>query len=147
MRKSSLAILGTALLMFSVSAMAENSTAIGEYVIHHNAITTDNLSPQMASAYGLQRSKGRAMLNVSVIKGKQGRMGTPVAAKIDATTRNVIGQTSTIALREVREGNAIYYIGDFPVAHRETLDFFLQVTPEGENSPFKAQLRQEFYTD
>lgn len=147
MRNSRLAFLGAVLLVSSMSALAENSTAIGKYVIHHNALTTDNLSPQIASAYGIRRSKERAMLNVSVIKGEQGKAGTAVAAKVDATARNVVGQIRTIDLHEVREGNAIYYIGDFPVAHREKLDIFLDVTPEGENSPYKAHLQQEFYTD
>ena len=135
------------LLAAAQCAVAENSTAVGGYVIHHNALTTDNLSPQVASAYGIQRSKERAMLNVSVIRGARGEIGQPVEAKVKATARNLIGQERDIALHEVREGNAIYYIGDFPVANREKLDFFLQVTPKGEHTPLKAQLQQEFFTD
>jgi hypothetical protein len=136
-----------ALLLSTPAALAENSTAAGAYVIHHNALTTDNLSPEVASAYDIRRSKERAMLNVSVIRGEPGKLGQPVAAKVKATARNIIGQQRDISMREIREGSAIYYIGDFPVVHKEKLDFFLEVTPAGETQPVKARLRQQFYTD
>jgi hypothetical protein len=147
MRYRLLALFFGILCVTSLSVRAENSTAVGGYVIHHNAFTTDTLSPQVASNYGIRRSKERAMLNISVIRGEQGKLGKAVAAKVNATARNLIGQQREIPLREIREGNAIYYIGDFPVAHKEKLDFFLQVTPEGEHQPLKAQLQQQFYTD
>jgi len=135
------------LLVAAQGTVAENSTAVGGYVIHHNALSTDNLSPQVASAYNIRRSKERAMLNISVIRGEQGKLGQPVAAQVKATARNLIGQQRDIPLREIREGGAIYYIGDFAVANKEKLDFFLEVTPVGENTPLKARMAQEFYTD
>lgn len=134
-------------LVAAQPAGADNSTAVGGYVIHHNAITTDNLSQQVANAYNIRRSRERAMLNVSVIRGEPGKVGQPVAAQVKATARNLIGQQREIAMREIREGTAIYYIGDFPVAHKEKLDFFLEVTPAGENTALRAQLQQQFYTD
>jgi hypothetical protein len=147
MLKPLLALLTSALLLVSTAASAENSTVVGGYVIHHNAFTTDTLSPQIANAYGIRRSKERAMLNVSVIRGKPGMVGQPVEAKIKVTARNLIGQERQIAMREIREGDAIYYIGDFPVVNREKLDFFLEVTPSGEHQPLKARLSEQFYTD
>jgi hypothetical protein len=135
------------LLLAALPAGAENSTVEGGYVIHHNAITTDNLTPEIASAYHIQRSKERGMLNVSVIRGTKGKLGTPVAAKVKVTARTLIGQEENIPMREIHEGAAIYYIGDFPVVDREQLDFFITVTPKGEHAPLKAQLRQVFYTD
>lgn len=147
MSKALFAALAALLIVASPGASADNSTAVGGYVIHHNALTTDNLSPQIASAYGIQRSKERAMLNVSVIRGERGKLGTPVQAQVSAVARNLIGQQRRIDLREVREGDAIYYIGDFAVANREKLDIFLEVTPAGEHAPLKARMQQEFFTD
>lgn len=147
MRNTILALAAGILLLAIQPAIAENSTAVGGYVIHHNAFTTDTLSPQVASAYGIRRSKERAMLNISIIRGEPGKPGKAVAAKVTVTARNIIGQQRDIPLREIREGDAIYYIGDFPVSHREKLDFFLEATPNGEHQPLKARLSQEFYTD
>ena len=48
---------------------------------------------------------------------------------------------------EIRDGEAIYYIGDFRITNQETLNFDIEVTPEGESAPYKAQLSQQFYID
>lgn len=138
-----------ALVLFSLPALgvAENATRTGGYTIHHNAITTDSLPVQVATAYGLQRSKSRGLLNVSVLRDEPGKMGTPVRAEIRAVAKTLYGQIRPIELREVIEDQAIYYIADFPVAHREILRFELEVMPEGGRYPLRAHMRQEFYTN
>lgn len=133
--------------MAAFAASAENSTRTGGYTIHHNALTTDSLPVQVATAYRIQRSKSRALLNVSIIRDDPGTMGTPVHADIKAVARTLFGQIREIALREVVEDKAIYYIADFPVAHREMLIFDFEVMPEGGRYPLKATMRQEFFTN
>ncbi|HPE79265.1 MAG TPA: DUF4426 domain-containing protein [Gammaproteobacteria bacterium] len=135
------------LAALSLTAAAENSTHTGGYTIHHNALTTDNLPSQVATAYGLQRSKNRALLNVSVIRDEPGTMGTPVHASIRAVARTLYGQIRPVELREIVEDKAIYYIADFPVAHRETLMFDFEIMPEGGRYPLRAHMRQEFFTN
>ena len=135
------------ILASPMSALSENSTHTGGYTIHHNALTTDSLPVQVANAYGIQRSKSRALLNVSVIRDEPGGMGTPVRANIRAVARTLFGQIRPIELREIVEGRAIYYIGDFPVAHREALRFELEILPAGGRYPLRASMRQEFWTN
>jgi len=126
---------------------AENATQAGNYTIHHNALTSDVLAPQVAQAYAIQRSTSRGMVNITVMRNQPGTVGKPVTAQIELNARNLIGQKrEDISLREVREANAIYYIADFPVAHREHLVFEMEVIPEGETSALKARFDQEFYT-
>jgi len=134
-------------MLLSLSVMAENSTRVPGYTIHHNALTTDILDPKIAASYGIKRSKSRAMINVSVIKEIPGTTGKSVPAKVQVSARNLIGQTRQIPVREVREGDAVYYIGDFPVAHRERLNFLIEVIPEGERRPYVAHMTHEFYTN
>ena len=135
------------MLLLPLSALSENSTHTGGYTIHHNAITTDSLPVQVASAYGIQRSKSRALLNVSVIRDEPGGMGTPVHAEIRAVARTLYGQIRPIELREIVEDKAIYYISDFPVAHREALQFEFEILPAGGRYPLRASMRQEFWTN
>lgn len=140
--------LSLALLLFlPLSSLAENSTHTGGYTIHHNALTTDNLPVQVASAYGIQRSKSRALLNVSVIRDEPGTTGTPVHAQIRAVAKTLYGQIRPIELHEVVEDDAIYYIADFPVAHRETLQFEFEILPADGRYPLRANMRQEFFTN
>ena len=135
------------LLALPLAASAENSTHTGGYTIHHNALTTDSLPVQVATAYGIQRSKSRALLNVSVIRDEPGKLGTPVRAEIRAVARTLYGQIRPIELREVVEDTAIYYIADFPVANRETLHFEFEILPQGGRYPLRAHMRQEFFTE
>ncbi len=135
------------LLSLPLIAIAENSTKTGGYTIHHNALTTDTLPVQVATAYRIQRSKSRALLNVSVIKDESGTTGTAVRANIKAVAKTLYGQIRPIEMREVVEDTAIYYIADFPVAHREMLRFEFEIMPEGARYPLNASMRQEFFTD
>jgi hypothetical protein len=134
-------------LLMPLYAGAENSTRTGGFTIHHNALTTDNLPVQVATAYGLQRSKSRGLLNISVIRDVPGTMGTPVRAQIKAFARNLFGQMRTFEMREIVEDKAIYYIADFPVAHRELMIFDFEIMPEGGRFPLRATMRHEFYTN
>jgi hypothetical protein len=138
---------GVALSSMSLLVVAENATHVPGYTIHHNAMTTDTLSPQVAKAYNIQRSKNRGMLNVSVIKEKEGTTGTPVKARINASASNLTGQSRIIDLREVMDAGAIYYLADFRVTNQETLDFKLEVQPEGASTSYPASLRQQFFTE
>ena len=134
-------------LLCSSTLLAENSTSNGGYTIHHNALSTEMLLPDVAKAYGIKRSKQRALLNIAVIKDQAGTAGTPVTAEITVKATNLIGQLKEIELREVREGDAIYYISDFPVANRERVNFILTVKPTGATRSYTAKLNQEFYID
>ncbi len=137
---------GLLAVVFPFALLAENSTSIPGYTIHHNAFTTDMLSPAVASAYRFRRSKNRGMLNVSIIKDIPGTLGESVAADVKVHASNLTGQTREIPMREIQDADAIYYVGDFRVANQETLDFVLTVTPKGAPRSYTAKLRQQFFT-
>jgi hypothetical protein len=129
------------------AAGADNSTSIPGYVIHHNAFTTDALTPDVARRLNLQRSTNRGMLNVSIIKVIPGTIGKSVSGEVTATATNLTGQLRTIPMREVKDGDAVYYLGDFRVTDGETLNFEISVKPSGEEEMYSAKLSQQFYTD
>ncbi|MCG8428662.1 MAG: DUF4426 domain-containing protein [Chromatiales bacterium] len=145
-RLTSLTLLLLALLL-PLQGMAENSTKAEGYTIHHNALPVTTLSPDIATTYNLIRSKYRGLINISVIKDIPNTTGKAVSARVDAYSTNLIGKRHNIKLREIREKEAIYYIGDFPIVDQETLKFFLEVQPEGHDTPIKTTLSQEFFID
>ena len=136
-------------LLFAVSmpGLAENSQDFGEYVVHFNALNTTYLPPDTTRQYGLKRSKNRGMVNITVLSKMLGTAGKPVAASVTATATNLTGQKRDISLREIREGPAIYYIGDFPITNEETLRFAVNVKPEGQNDTFAVDFKQQFFTE
>ena len=142
--KKLMTLLGAALLLLPLWAQAENSTKIPGFTIHHNVISTDFLAPNIASAYRIIRSKNRGMLNISVIKDVAGTTGKPVMARVSARVVNLLGQSRHIQLREIREGEAIYYIGDFIIPDNNNLIFVLDVMPEGVKRAYTAKLEHQF---
>jgi len=123
------------------------SADIGDYVVHFSAQTTDHLSPEVARAYDILRSPSRAMLNISVIRKSS---NTSVAATVTVSARNLTGQLKNVSMRKIEEPGetvAIYYIGETPVANRETLVFDIRVTPAGESGASEVRFKREFFTD
>ena len=122
------------------------SADIGDYVVHFSAQSTDELPPEVARAYNILRSKNRAMLNVSIIRESD---NTPVAGTVAVKTVNLTGQLKNVTMRKIEEPGdvvAIYYIGETPVANRETLVFDISITPEGEDVTSEVRFKRQFYT-
>lgn len=141
------AALAAAGLLFHLPVLAEHSTQAGQYTIHHNAFTADTLNPDVARAYGFQRSKYRGLLNVSVIKEQAGTTGTSTPAAVDVDIVNLTGQKSRIPMREIKDKDAVYYMGEFPVYNRQTINFDIQVKPQGDTESHSVKMSQEFYTE
>ncbi|MGI9220385.1 MAG: DUF4426 domain-containing protein [Woeseiaceae bacterium] len=117
---------------------------IGDHVVHFSAQSTDQLPPEVARAYNIVRSKNRAMLNVTVLREDD---GTAVVAKVSVKTVNLTGQLKNVTMRQIDEGDAIYYIGEIAIANRETLVFDISVTPEGSQIVSDVRFKRQFYTD
>jgi hypothetical protein len=122
----------------------ESMKDIGDHAVHFNAQLTDELSPEIARAYNIVRSNNRAMLTVSVVRDAD---STSVPAKVTVKTVNLTGQLKNVTMRPIEEQDAIYYIGETPVANRETLIFDITVTPEGVAGSSEVRFKREFYTD
>lgn len=145
----SVSLLSVALLSLLVPAtsQAEQSKKFGDYTIHYSAFTTDNLTPSVARAYNIPRSKKRALLNISVLKKTADGSSKPNKAIIKGTTTNLSQQLRELNLREISEKGAIYYIAETPVNNAEILKYKLEITPEGEKTAYTLSFQEQFYTD
>lgn len=121
-----------------------SSRDFGEFVLYFNAIPTDSLTPEVATNYGIVRSANRVLLNISMVKKSEGSPGIPVPGSVTAQAVNLTGQFKDLTLREVREGEAIYYIGDVAVAGEETLVFTVDATPENTTTPLSVKFQRQF---
>ncbi len=142
-----LSLLLGVLIAFPWATHAENSQDFGDYVVHFIALSTTDLSPTVTREYDIKRSKNRGMINIAILQKVLGTAGAPVAAEISASATNLTGQKRDIALREIREGTAIYYIGEFPITHEETLRFTVSVKPQGESETQEVKFKQQFFTE
>ena len=124
-------------------AHAENSLRSGEFVLHYSAIPTTTLTPEIARQYQVTRSANRALVNIAVRRGARGA-DSAVASTVTGAATKLRGQRSDLRVREVREGDAIYYLAEARVAGQETLTFEVEAVPEG-GASMKVSFRQEFF--
>ena len=122
-----------------------SSRDFGSYVLYFNAIRTDTLTPEVARNYNITRSAGRALVNISMVKKADGTPGVPVSGTVTVQAVNLNGQFKDLTVREVREGTAIYYIGDVPVTNDETLVFTVDATPIDETSHLSVKFQRQFF--
>jgi hypothetical protein len=145
MRRLWITWLACVAVLAAAPAWAGGSQTFGDYVIHYSALSTQQLTAEVAQFYRIPRSRSRGMLNVAVRKQTDDPLGTPVRARVEATATNLSAQLQRLNMREITERNAYYYIADFPVADREVLRFELRVQPEGTAETFKLDFSHQFF--
>ena len=123
-----------------------NSVHSQGYTLHFSAIPTTTLSPAVAAQAGILRSSNRALVNVALRKGRAAE-AVAVAARIEATATNQSGLPQAVRLREVREGDAIYYLGEASIEERDVLSIELVATPLDGAPPIRAMFAQEFWPE
>ncbi len=134
------------LLMMTLPAQAERAMRVDGYVIHYNAMTTDLLTPEIAQRNAIVRSSQRALINIAVLREGGEAMDEPLTASVIGSASNMAGQLRPINMREIREGTAIYYLGEVRVEHEDPLNFEFQVRPEGATQDYTVRFRQSFHT-
>lgn len=134
------------LVLSSIAAVshAEISQEFGAIKVHYNALTTDQLLPEVARAYKIERSKTRGMVTMSVLKQNSVGVPTPVPAKLTVYATNLNQQLANIEMREIKEGTAIYYLGEFRVGTPDTLKFNTTIEVAGEPKR-EMVFTQKFY--
>ncbi len=144
-RTNYLRLWGLLLTLFSIQVSAEQFKAFDHYELHYNAFNSTFLTPEVAQAYAIQRSKVRGLMNVAVLNTQ--RNNAPVRAQVTGEVTNLVGQVQALSFKQVREGEAVYYICEFRFTDDEILNFDLQVQPDANKPAYKLSFKQHFYVD
>jgi len=112
----------------SLTAMAadvikgERKETFGDVTVHYNTFNSTFLTPDIAKAAGLTRSKNQGVINVAVIKD-----GKPLTAEVSGSVKDLTSQTVPLKFKQITEQGAIYYIAQYPVEQQETRTFEIKV--------------------
>ena len=141
---SPLALFLMCILLLSGSVQAENMKKLGNMNVHYMAIGATFLTPEIAKAYGIERSKFNGLINISVLDNT--KPNTPAKqVSIKGTARNLAGQQKTLEFSQVKEGSAIYYLAQVKYRNNETIRFKLTITDGKENHTL--EFSQQFFTE
>ncbi|MCS3837821.1 hypothetical protein HNR03_002428 [Pseudomonas sp. JAI111] len=112
----------------SVTAMAadviksERQETFGDVTVHYNTFNSTYLTPDIAKAAELIRSKNQGVINVSVIKD-----GKPQMAQVSGSVKDLTSQSVPLNFKQITEQGAIYYIAQYPVDQQEIRTFEIKV--------------------
>ncbi|WP_444940237.1 DUF4426 domain-containing protein [Microbulbifer sp. ZKSA004] len=135
-----------ALLFLSVGAAAQEARTIknyvdfGDYRVVYSVFNSDFIQPDIARQYQLARAKDRAYVNVSVVKKEGGTHG--LSAEMSGTATNLIQQSRPLKFKEIREGDAVYYLAPLRFEDEETLTFNVDIKlPNGKSETITFRRR------
>lgn len=143
-------ILSLCLLIFtliSTNVIAEQKIEDDNYIVHYSAINTTMLTPEVAKASGITRSRKRGMLNIAVQKKQKSGKTEGVLSQLNGNVRNLIGQQRTLDFNVITEGSAIYYLAEFFIDNGERLSFEINVQPTPQYRGLKVSFDQTFFID
>ncbi|MDO6426779.1 DUF4426 domain-containing protein [Thalassotalea sp. 1_MG-2023] len=126
------------------NANAENMKKLGDMNVHYMAISATFLTPEVAKAYGIERSNYNGLINIAVmdntIKGNPAQK-----VKITGKAVNLLGQDKDLNFEEVVEGDAVYYLAQVMHRNEETIRFNLTIDNGREQQ--QLSFKHKFYTD
>ena len=134
------------LLISAVPASAQQSERFGPYEVHYSIVNTTFLDPVIASRYQIVRGSERAIINIAVREHLEDGATVARSAKLEGRTWDLF-QNQFLAFREIREGEAIYYIAGFEFSHEELRFFDVQLLPEGANRSRQLKFQRMLYVD
>lgn len=117
----------------------------GDYVIHYSAIYTNQLLPDMARRYAIERAADRGLINVAVEeKGKPSRM---VRADVNARVSDLFGHEQRIRFRETEEDGQVDYLGTFRLNGSGSYRFTVHVVAPGATQPYVVSFNRDYVVD
>ena len=129
-------------LMFTFPAQAEQKQTLGKWDVHYIVVNSTFFEPEVARQYNIQRSQFNALVNISVLD-KTTQKAQSIALTGKAT--NLLGNTRQLTFKEVKEGDAIYYLAQIPFRHKEKYRFDIDVRHGNQQENLKFQ--HEFYVE
>ncbi len=141
------AFLFCALSMLGAATLRAEEQTFGDYTVHYQAVNSTFLTPDIAEQYDIVRSERRAFLNIAVLRNASDGSTMPVTATLNGVKHNLLQQSQAIEFRQIREGESIYYIGQFDFSNAEILRFTVEVQPEGREPGHTLEWNTQLYTD
>ena len=123
-------------------AYGEQKQNLGAYEVHYIVVPTTFLQAKIADQYDLVRGRDRSLINLSILTED----GSASTAGLSGHTRNLLEQRQDLDFREVREGDAIYYLALLRHADEEHHRLEIQIDfPDGTSHTLRWQ--QKLYWD
>jgi hypothetical protein len=120
--------------------------AAGDHEMRYGIVLASELPAEVATTYGINRSKDRAVVNVSVLRRRGGALPTPIEAEVEGEWRTLISEPKPLVFRPVLQAGAISYIAELPVRDQQPMTFELRARPP-QAAAMTARITRAFDTE
>ena len=120
----------------------DQKKVLGPWHVHYIAFSTTFLTPQIARANGITRSPNKVLVNISVLD-KYTKKAQQV--ELSGNARNLMGRSSELEFKKVKEGDAIYYLAQMSFDDEDHYRF--QINIKQGNSTQLLKFEQKLYEE
>jgi hypothetical protein len=117
---------------------------VGDLEMHGVAVLSTELTPEAARDYNITPGPGRGLLTVTLIKKGRNGKAESVPGQVYAGAVTQDNKLFTIPIREIRQPDGVYYLGEYRVQAPDTLRFLVNANVLGK--PMKAEFSRAFGT-
>ena len=132
-------LLGLGLLLSAQTHAAEQK--MGDWIVHYNALPSTFLTPEVALANRIERSRYNGLLNIVVVD----KDGKTQQVNMTGEGKSLIGTVRKLEFQTIREGDAIYYIAQYPYRNEDNVLFTIDISAPGQGG--ELSFRHTFYVD
>jgi hypothetical protein len=132
-------------LLLPRSAHADQSAAFGDVLVRYSALTTQQLFPDVARSYGIERSPRNGLGNIAI--ESRSANGAMIAGTVSGKVADLAGHSRPIRFRETNEGGSVDYLGEFPIDSAGTYVFTISVMPRGHAQAYTLRFNHDYVLD
>jgi len=125
-------------------ANAAEVSRLGDLEVHGIAVPTTELTPEAAKDYNITPAAGRGLLTVTLIKKGSAGKAESVPGQVYAGGFTQNNHLFSVPIREVRQPDGVYYLGEFRYNAPDTIRFLVNANVLGK--PMKVEFVRAFST-
>ncbi|WP_375056992.1 DUF4426 domain-containing protein [Zobellella sp. DQSA1] len=131
----------SALVLLFASQASSTEIRVGNWIVHYSAFASTFLTPDVARNYNIERSRFNGLVNIAVTDAE----GRTQQVNLSGEGKTLLGTVRRLDFQTVREGDAIYYIAEYPYRNEDNVLFTIDILGQQQGGQFT--FRHTFYTD
>ncbi|MEH6415700.1 DUF4426 domain-containing protein [Pseudomonas sp. CGJS7] len=127
----------------AANAAGPETKRSGDVTMTVSAIQTDKLPAQIVQRYGAPRDARTVLIVLSLRKGDDATSVALSADQVQVTVSDLLGRKQQIAMRPMRDGELLDYVGTATISPPETLRF--DVVANTAHGRYPVQFNRDFF--
>ena len=134
-------------LLLIVSHSQAGEKDFGQYQVNWSVYPSTFLTPEVAKANNLQRSKSIGVVNISIMTDNEHGEPSPVGGQVEGQVANDIQQIKFLAFRRIQEGDSVYFIAQYQYPSGGLMTFNITARPTGHPQDLKVRFAHTLFND